>query len=152
MKAKPRQYRGMKVGTEEWVEGNLINAAFFRSDSKEPICYIFNNDEDIDCFEDMNEWNCYHEVDLSTVGQSTGETDKTEAPLWEDDAVIDHYDQRWVIVWCRGGFRAKNMETKCMWALDGSKVTKVGTIYDSPSVLYKDAPARSGFHGNDDEE
>ena len=119
MKAKPRMYRGMKVGTEEW---------------------------EVSLSPEMEG------IDPSTLGQSTGESDRTGAQLWEDDVVTDHYGSRFVIVWYRAAFRAKNMDTKCMWALDAARVEKVGTIYDAAEKLYAGAPRRSSQGGHDDEE
>jgi len=137
MKSKPRPYRAMKIGTEEWVEGSLMthgSAAYILPENPVTPFGILK-----------------HRVDPSTLGQSTGETDRNGKPLFEDDVVIDYYADRFVIVWHRAAFRAKNMQSKCMWPLDAGKVTKVGTAFDKAEVLYRNAPVRSTAGSDDDE-
>ena len=138
MKAKPRMYRAMRVGTEEWVEGSLIDW----KDGDYSIAYA-GKDKD-----GQNLW----PVSANTVGQSTGELDQLNQPLWQDDVCKDLRGDRWLIIWKKGAFWLENMETKCRWLLDGGKVERVGTIYDSPAKLYADAPKRSSQGGHDDEE
>jgi hypothetical protein len=62
-------YRALKLGTkDEYVEGALIPNAFFKRETKEPCCYIFDNSKmDYDCFIDIGEQLDDFEIDPSTL-------------------------------------------------------------------------------------
>ena len=134
MKQKPRMYRGKIAGEETWVEGWYATA-------EKQHWIEYENEECVGS----------ELIDPSTLGQSTGELDKTGAKLWEDDVCVDLRGDRWLIIWKKASFWLENMETKCRWMLDGSKVEKIGTMYDSAEVLYKGAPRRwTGGHDDDE--
>lgn len=138
MKAQPRPYRAMKIGTEEWVEGWCVPEGSEIYIVSIGLTFVKNK----------------HQVDPSTLSQYTGEQDQLSQPLWEDDVCKDLRGDRWLIIWKKGAFLLENMATKQRWLLDGSKVEKVGTMYDSPAKLYGDKLNRSEVkhQGDDDEE
>mgnify|MGYP002680596134 CR=1 FL=1 len=71
----------------EWVEGNLINCAFFNNDGF-PIFYILDTDNiEYDCWEDIAEEIDSLEVIPETVGQCTGLTDKNGKLIFKGDVV-----------------------------------------------------------------
>ena len=64
-------YRAKKIGSDEYVEGALIANAFFKRETKEPCCYIFDNSKmDYDCFVDIAEQLDDYEIDPSTLAMS----------------------------------------------------------------------------------
>ncbi len=134
MKQKPRPYRGHKLGTEEWTEG-----WYACIDGTHWIEY--ENEECIGS----------EIIDPTTLGQSTLELDKTGVILFEDDVCSDLRGERWLVIYKKAAFWLENMSTKQRWLLDGSKVEKVGTMYDKAEVLYKGAPDRSAGGSDDDE-
>lgn len=61
-------YRAKKIDSDEYVEGALIANAFFKRETKEPCCYIFDNSKiDYDCFVDIAEQLDDYEIDPSTL-------------------------------------------------------------------------------------
>ena len=61
-------YRAKKIDSDEDVEGALIANAFFKRETKEPCCYIFDNSKmDYDCFVDIGEQLDDYEIDPSTL-------------------------------------------------------------------------------------
>ncbi len=71
----------------KWVEGNLINCAFFNNGGF-PIFYILDTDNiEYDCWEDIAEEINYLEVIPETVGQCIGRKDKNSKLIFEGDIV-----------------------------------------------------------------
>lgn len=61
-------YKGQKIDSEEWIEGALIPNAFFKRDTGEPCCYIFDNSKmEYDCFVDIGEQLDDFEVNPQTL-------------------------------------------------------------------------------------
>ena len=72
-------FRGKRVDNGEWIEGYLIRPLFNKTRSY--IGYLFpDGDHDIDVAE----------VDLSTVGQFTGLTDRNDVRIFEGDIIKWH--------------------------------------------------------------
>ena len=80
-------FRGKRKDNGEWIEGNLINCAFFNNDGF-PIFYILDIDNiEYDCWEDIAVEIRYLEVIPETVGQCTGLKDKNGKLIFEGDIV-----------------------------------------------------------------
>ena len=144
-------FRAKRLDNGEWVEGNLV----FSLDADEewktiiiPIrnSYMFssgNEDEDLG-FEN------WHRVDLKTVGQYTGLTDKNGQKIWEND-IIDAKDSWWnaygpaghsspiiLVEWSDyfcGYEPFANYDCDCGVYICPDEVKVIGNIFDNPELL-----------------
>lgn len=152
-------FRGKRKDNGEWIEGNLINCAFFNNDGF-PIFYILDTDNiEYDCWEDIAEEINYLEVIPKTVGQCTGLKDKNGKLIFEGDVLKGftypflsdgEYNYYALVVWSKDycAFRIRtikapqskvrgisdgNTEFMNDWNSDDWEV--IGNIHDNPELL-----------------
>lgn len=88
----------------------------------------------------------FHHVDLATVGQFTGLTDKNGNRIFEGDIIKipDDYDEFGInagevyeVYFAFGGFRLKpkRSNAKGFWLEDDKTVEIIGNIHDNPELL-----------------
>mgnify|MGYP004485799989 CR=1 FL=1 len=136
--------KGKRKDNGEWVEGNLINCAFFNDDGF-PIFYILDTDNiEYDCWEDIAEEINYLEVIPKTVGQCSGVPDKNGTLMYEGDIVKGLFDFGLEIMSvCTFKDGAFGLTAKQCGAYHFSAFTSIcnvkyeviGNIHDNPNLL-----------------
>ena len=131
-------YRGKRVDTGEWVEGDLMNK-YWDTINKFGVC-IDNDRNFINTGTLLNTGTpLVYKVTPETVGQCTGLKDKNEKKIFEGDIVVDG----------RGHYGKVFFENDCFlieWTIKdyikGKSVDDsfgcaevVGNIYDNPELL-----------------
>ena len=141
-------FRGKRKDNGEWIEGNLINCAFFNNDGF-PIFYILDIDNiEYDCWEDIAVEIRYLEVIPETVGQCTGLKDKNGKLIFEGDIVycksrLDNANM--VIIFECGQFRMvlsenyRSYQTNSgFYDINCFDKEVIGNIHDNPELLKGD--------------
>lgn len=135
-------FRGKRLDNGEWVEGAFLNdrdGAFYICPAASDITYGDNGKR--------RRIGCWYSVDLFSVGQYTGLTDKNGKRIFEGDIIGTRYDSLdidYVVVevvkWFRNGWAIQ--EGDCMpdsltedGILPYSEI--IGNIHDNPELLGK---------------
>ena len=136
--------KGKRKDNGEWIEGNLINCAFFNNDGF-PIFYILDTDNiEYDCWEDIAEEIGYLEVIPKTVGQCSGVPDKNGTLMYEGDIVKGLFDFGLeIMAVCTFKDGAFGLTAKQCGAYHFSAFTSIcnvkyeviGNIHDNPNLL-----------------
>lgn len=137
-------FRGKRKDNGKWIEGNLINCAFFNDDGF-PIFYILDTDNiEYDCWEDIAEEINYLEVIPETVEQCSGVPDKNGTLMYEGDIVKGLFDFGLEIMSvCTFKDGAFGLTAKQCGAYHFSAFTSIcnvkyeviGNIHDNPNLL-----------------
>ena len=145
-------FRGKRKDNNEWVEGSLINCAFFNNDGF-PIFYVLDTDNiEYDCWEDIAEEIDYLEVIPETVGQCTGLKDKNGTLIFERDIVESRASEnqedwkKWIVGFSDGSFcfnreipkkRKRKYEENllCVDEIELYGLTVIGNVTDNPELL-----------------
>lgn len=119
------EFRGKKIGTGEWLYGNLFN------DGAED--YIIP--KTLLGFDDLE--NC--QVDLNTIGEWTCLRDKEGTKVYEGD-IVEYQGFKYLVIrntdYACFSFRSINIVTPDMIGLALDRQTKViGNKYDNPDLL-----------------
>lgn len=135
------KFRGLKIDTNEWVYGLLVNNLWGYSENSpfagQNFCEIITSGE-CDDYEDMQEKELNITVVPKSVGQFTGLKDKNGVEIYEGDIVEDFRNHTEMLrYWrCRfnnGSFNFWNRNSQMRdVATDLFKV--VGNIYENPLV------------------
>lgn len=136
-----------KTLTGEWVEGYLVKAKWY-VDEKE-ICAIIPIDV---CFFPHCEISEWYKVDVNTLCQYTGLTDKNGNKIWENDVTRDTDDDMTMVVrWDDEELRfvlddySLNGSIMDTYGFDDfcSPISKalevIGNIFDNPELLKEGA-------------
>ncbi len=131
-------FRGKRIDNGEWVEGDLLRAAYFLNGKERH--YIFTDCEEYP----GNEFIGYKEVNPETVGQFTGLTDKNGKQIFEGDivnglflfgmeikAVVAFQDGAFGLQWNRGNVT----EFSAFTSICNVTYEVVGNIHDNPELL-----------------
>ena len=137
-------FRGKRKDNGEWIEGNLINCAFFNNDGFS-IFYILDTDNiEYDCWEDIAVEISYLEVIPETVGQCSGIPDKNGTLMYEGDIVKGLFNFGLEIMSvCTFKDGAFGLAAKQCGAYHFSAFTSIcnvqyeviGNIHDNPNLL-----------------
>lgn len=135
-------FRGKRLDNGEWVEGASINdrnGALYICPAVSDITYGDNGKR--------RRIGCWYSVDLFSVGQYTGLTDKNGERIFEGDIIesrYDYFDLDYVVVevvkWFRNGWVSQGVD--CLpysFTEDGilPYAEIIGNIHDNPELLGK---------------
>ena len=126
-------FRGKRVDTGEWVEGQYYKRTHFYGDQSIKH-YIITSDEDLGYDQALE----YYEVIPRTVGQYIGLLDKNGKKIFERDIIRASID------WCMDGMYEEG--TLTVWydkrvagfdisGIDMNTVEVIGNIHDTPELL-----------------
>ena len=131
-KAKRKNWRELSQ-EEWWVEGNFITDE--KDDQKAYIGYLFGVVDGV--VEDFD----IVEINLETLCQYTGLTDKNGKRIWENDIVeheissvlgaVEWYAEDYVGWWVNDEYLGKQQFTDEMW----DECVVIGNIFDNPELL-----------------
>lgn len=133
-------FKAKRLGNGEWVEGFYVCCR-----KSHYILPIFNEDESFHGFDDR--YDDWVEVDVSTLCQYTGLTDKNGKKIWENDIICNYYDDLFpedetmsLIVWDIFGWKIKegSSPVEISIATDIGNCEVVGNIFDNPELLQED--------------
>lgn len=138
-------FKAKRLGNGEWVEGFYVCCR-----KSHYILPIFNEDESFHGFDDR--YDDWVEVDVSTLCQYTGLTDKNGKKIWENDIItISAYDYleptndytgivcyfEKDACWCLGDFDEKDKIIPICECYGDytTEIFKLGNIFDNPELL-----------------
>ena len=136
-------FRGKSLSNREWVYGFYTQGIFINPNTgKETIRHIIDNE-------------LLHDVDIDTVGQFTGMTDKNGVKIFESDIVecvswneyfskdgqpMEPFRRKMYVDFRRGGFKMVEPMPEPMkdneWdIIYNGDIVIIGNIYDNPELL-----------------
>ena len=128
-------FRGQCTETGDWIKGHYVRLF---DDKGNRFHRIYSGYAESDCGDLYPDW---FEVDLETVGQFTGLTDKNGKKIFEGDIVkaLRICNQEvwtgYVVMW-NGCFALKDAKTRNVPAIDLFNVYEViGNIHDNPDLM-----------------
>ena len=134
-------FKAKRIDTGEWVEGYLVKAKWYL-DEKE-MYVIAPTDV---CFYPHCEISEWHEVDLNTICQYTGLTDKNGNNIWEND-VLKKVDTN-ALGWVRERYCKVSFDKMGYWMItteygdgywicefESEQLEVIGNIFDNPELV-----------------
>ena len=138
-------YRGKRKDNGEWVEGNYVRL----HDSKGNVSHrIYSGYAETDCGDFYPDW---FEVDPTTIGECTGETDKKGRLIFEGHIVKGKYNYKYVVEYgrhdlsccgcCHDSHEAVGFYLKDKYGYPHSDdeawhdLEIIGNIHDNPELL-----------------
>ena len=136
-------YRAKRTDNREWIVGNRID------DGVTGQVFIHAAGNTVNESDKVGEDGCLRfvafEVDPSTICQCTGLKDKNGKPIWENDIMVAHLDDRFPedatytrVVWNNNGFCTKEQGSEDILPLDkfDQEYFEVcGNLFDNPELL-----------------
>lgn len=130
-------FRGKKLGSGEWTEGNLLTSAAYPDRAWITESKTF--------FDRQLDGITFVEVTSNTVGQYTGLTDKNGVKIFEGDILESHYNDGCpedvtieIIVWSENGWGIEIPGGDLAQVYEDGKFpysTVIGNIHDKPELL-----------------
>ena len=139
-------FRGKRKDNGEWIEGQLLH--FKASVGTNEFTSIIQSCE----WDNENEWfnlGKRARVDIETVGQYTGLTDKNGKKIFEGDIIIESdggmggiprevlWDEVWMQFECRLVRKhwAYGRNSGRLWLMRDKDIEIIGNIHDNPELL-----------------
>jgi len=121
---KVTKFRGMREDGGGWAIGKLC----YNNVIKVTKRMYFDGEYSHDECKDVH-------VDPETVGQFTGQKDKSKVEICEGDVVRNKFsNSRFLIEWHFAGFKAKSLQTGAYSVIDTSEKV-IGNITENPELL-----------------
>lgn len=117
-------FKAKRIDNGEWVEGYVVRYGYV---GKEKYCIIPSYASDLYAFK----------IDLNTLCQYTGLTDKNDNKIWENDVVDLDYDN-FIVKWDKDDARfTLENETliESFFNIDGKWCEVIGNIFDNPELI-----------------
>ena len=138
-------FKAKRIDNGEWVEGNLIITPKADEDFKAIIIPFNDNGEYIECAGDeCLGFETWYKVDMTTICQYTGLTDKNGNKIWENDVVGEYseYKEEWCFAKVTyGHFNCSCCDGVYGWTFENGdirchKIYEVkGNIFDNPELI-----------------
>lgn len=124
-------FKAKRLDNGEWVEGYYAKLGY-GNNTKHFIIQNVSLQEDISYFEDI-------EIDIDTICQYTGLTDKNGEKIWENDIVVlDGACGRFVCKWAdyiAQFIFENNFSSSDFVCHRGAEIEVVGNIFDNADLL-----------------
>lgn len=152
-------FKAKRIDNGEWVEGNLVLTPKADEDFKAIIIPFDDNGEYTEGVNDNDlGFETWYKVDMTTICQYTGLTDKNGNKIWENDVVRYQFDTddcifpnkdtkkrvgkiffsdfraSFSVAMGRNGSKAINNDL-FKYVQNGNRVEVIGNIFDNPELL-----------------
>lgn len=142
-------FKAKRLDNDEWVEGNLILTPKADEDLKAIIIPFDDNGEYTEgVYNNDLGFEIWYKVDITTICQYTGLTDKNGQKIWENDIVKDVEFGEYRAVVAYGAFNCSCCNGVYGWTFestggysqvcdirDTSMVEVIGNIFDNKELL-----------------
>ena len=135
-------FRAKRIDNGEWVEGNLILTPKADEDFKAIIIPFDDNGEYTEGVNDNDlGFETWYKVDMTTICQYTGLTDKNGNKIWENDVVEyrDCTNEKYVVAWEASKAMFEHQQYSCSIMnfdeLSGMEIEVIGNIFDNAELL-----------------
>lgn len=138
-------FKAKRIDNGEWVEGNLVLTPNSDEDFKTIIIPFNDNGEYTEgAGDECLGFETWYKVDMTTICQCTGLTDKNGNKIWENDVCNCIYDGRLsirVIIWDKDELDFKGTNGKKNYGKEFDylgcceEIEVIGNIFDNPELL-----------------
>ena len=128
-------FRGKRIDKGEWAEGYFVYCKSEWDDESGRTAEIIPHETDRIYKGEYNPYDVY-EVDLNTVGQFTGLTDKNGKRIFEGDILSLRTGKPHLVKFEEGGFVLTDTAIPFRYA---DKFEVIGNIHDNPELIKEDS-------------
>ena len=121
------KFRGKRIDNGELVIGNLVMVCNGETLKRYPCIVVSYNHDTFD----------WHDVNIETVGQFTGLTDKNGKEIFDGDIMKSSIDIVYHVHWDfeNGRFLGRTTDKRIIYVAREPKAAIIGNIYENPELL-----------------